>query len=350
MAKQGGRGLDGRRPGDSPPVLDEARYLGRRSILRALGVGGALAATGPRVLAQDPGKGPVDGPGEGVLDPETDYPISRVWGPPWEPAGGRDLYPARRNPAFAGGRPITPEDTAARHNNYYEFLPGRAGPVYRYTEAFEARPWSVRIEGEVEEARDVDLDDIAKIAPLEERIYRLRCVEAWSMVVPWTGIPMKSFVEWCRPTAKAKFVRFTSFDKPDQSPGVRQSPQYPWPYYEGLYLDEAMHPLTMLVTGIYGHGLPAQHGAPLRVIVPWKYGYKSPKGIAKVKFLEHRPGTFWSELHPEEYPFLSNVEPHVPHPRWSQATERDLQTGDRIRTLPYNGYAEEVAGLYGTRR
>lgn len=166
------------------------------------------------------------------------------------------------------------------------------------------------------------------------------------MTVPWTGLSMSAFVKWCKPKPAAKFVRFVSFLRPDQAPGQKKAKQYPWPYYEGLTLAEATNPLALLVTGIYGHGLPVQHGAPLRVIVPWKYGYKSPKSFVRVEFTAEQPGTFWSDLQPTEYPFTSNVDPEKPHPRWSQATERDIATGDRRPTLPYNGYGAEVASLY----
>ena len=166
------------------------------------------------------------------------------------------------------------------------------------------------------------------------------------MTVPWTGLPLADFVRWCRPKPTARFVRFVSFNKPDQAPGMRRAPWYDWPYYEGLRMDEALHPLTLLTTGIYGHGLPAQHGAPIRVVVPWKYGYKSPKSIVRVEFVTEQPLTFWEERQPREYPFLSNVEPDVPHPRWSQRSERDIATGDRRPTLLYNGYANEVGKLY----
>lgn len=166
------------------------------------------------------------------------------------------------------------------------------------------------------------------------------------MVVPWTGVPLAAFVAWCKPKAKARFLKLTSFLRPEQAPGQRKADHYPWPYYEALRLDEARHPLAFLVTGIYGHGLPVQHGAPLRIAVPWKYGYKSAKSFVRVDFTAEQPGTLWNDLQPAEYGFLSNVDPATPHPRWSQATERDLATGDRIPTEPYNGYADLVADLY----
>ena len=331
-----------RRGPDQPPVLEEKAWLERRAVLKALGFGGMLAglpSCGLGYSAQED-----EAAREGFT--LTEYPPSKRWVPDSKPAGGAEAYPAKRNDEFEGGRPITPEDIAAQHNNFYEFYPGRAGPVYRYVDGFELRPWKVEIAGLVEEERKVDIDEIAAIAPLEERIYRFRCVEAWSMVVPWTGLPMAEFVKWCKPKPEAKYLKFTSFLRPSQAPGQKKADHYPWPYYEGLRMDEAMHPLAMIVTGIFGHGLPTQHGAPIRTVVPWKYGYKSAKSFVKVEFTKEQPGTFWSDLQPTEYPFLSNVEPQVPHPRWSQASERDLATGDRIPTLPYNGYADAVGGMY----
>lgn len=316
-------------------MIEEGTWLERRTLLKALGFGGLLAGL-PQVGEEDARKR-----GFAV----DSYPSSPRWVPKWEPAGGASLYPAARNPLFRGGRALTPEDAAAKTNNFYEFLPGKAGPVYKHVKKFEARPWSVEIAGLVAEPRTVDVDELARIAPLEERIYRFRCVEAWSMVVPWTGIPMAAFVAWCRPKPEAKFLRFTSFLKPDQARGQKKADWYPWPYYEGLRLDEARHPLAMIATGIFGHGLPAQHGAPIRVVVPWKYGYKSPKSFVRVEFTAQEPATFWNDEQPDEYSFLSNVDPSVPHPRWSQAHERDLATGDRFPTAPFNGY-DEVAALY----
>lgn len=333
-----------RRASDMPPAIEEAVWLDRRKLVQAMGYGGLLAGL--------PGSGSVFAQDEAEIEARgfstTKYPASERWVPEWEPAGGRGLYPAARNDAFRGGRAICPEDSAAKHNNFYEFLPGRAGPVYKHTDKFEARPWQIEIAGEVEEPRKVDVDEIARIAPLEERIYRFRCVERWSMVVPWTGLPMAAFVRWCKPKPTARFLAFTSFLKPKQAPGQKRK-NYPWPYYEALRMDEAVHPLTLMVTGIFGHGLPAQHGAPIRVIAPWKYGYKSPKSIVKVEFTASQPHTFWEDLQPKEYPFLSNVDPEVPHPRWSQAVEHDVFTGDRFPTKLFNGY-DEVAALYPERK
>ena len=181
---------------------------------------------------------------------------------------------------------------------------------------------------------------------LEERVYRFRCVEAWAMIVPWTGFPLSKLLELVKPTAEAKFVRFETFYRPTQAPGFADT-NYPWPYTEGLRLEEAMNPLALLATGIYGKPLPKQHGAPIRLVVPWKYGYKSIKSIVKIDLVAKQPATLWETLLPSEYPFESNVDPAVPHPRWSQATERLIDSGDRVRTQPYNGYGSYVAKLYG---
>ncbi len=331
------------------PVADENAWLDRREVLKALGCAGGMLASAPFAACQEP---PL---ASGVEEnPKTDYPRSARWAPGWEPAGGRALYPAKRNESFPIRRSLNPEDDPASHNNFYEFLPDRAGPVHRSIEGFVPRPWQIAIAGEVEEPKTIDLDEIPKIAPLEERLYHFRCVERWSMVVPWTGIPLAKFVEWCRPKSSGRFVRFVSFgprdltadQKAHEPPGFKQASHYPWPYYEGLRLDEAVSELALLVTGIYGHGLPMQHGAPVRVIVPWKYGYKSPKSIVRIEFTKEQPPTFWNDVAPHEYGFLSNVEPDVPHPRWSQAKEWDITTREFMPTQLYNGYGDYVARLY----
>lgn len=239
--------------------------------------------------------------------------------------------------------PVTPEEVAGRYNNFYEFSEDKTA-VHRLAESFRLRPWQIEVGGLVEKPRTFDLDDLAKLSP-EERIYRFRCVEAWSMVVPWSGIPLARLLDQCRPLAKATHVKFTSFLRPEEAPNQKNH-KYDWPYYEGLRMDEARHDLTLLVTGAYGHALPAQHGGPVRVIVPWKYGYKSPKSIVKIELTNIEPHTFWNDQAPDEYSFLSNVDPAVPHPRWSQATERVIGTGERRATEPFNGYAEQVAALY----
>ncbi len=255
------------------------------------------------------------------------------------------LYPAPRNSAFTPDRPLTAERVAATYNNFYEFTLDK-DRVHKLAKNFKTRPWRIEVSGEVEKPFTIDIDTLVRKLPLEERLYRFRCVEAWSMAVPWTGIPMKKFIEMAKPTSQAKYVRFVTFLDPKQAPGQRTQSWYPWPYFEGLRMDEAMNELTMLVTGIYGHPLPNQHGAPIRLIVPWKYGFKSIKSIVSIEFTREQPRTFWNQLVPDEYDFLANVNPQMAHPRWSQATERIIPSGKRVPTLMYNGYAEYVADLY----
>ena len=241
-------------------------------------------------------------------------------------------------------RTLTPSSISGRYNNFYEFTTDKAA-VARLASGLTIDPWTIEVGGLVQKPFQIGFEDLVKKFPLEERIYRLRCVEAWSMVVPWVGFPFSKFVELCTPLAAAKYVRFMSFYRPEEAVGQREQ-EIPWPYYEGLRLDEAMNELTLMTTGIYGQPLPRQHGAPLRLIVPWKYGYKSAKSIVKIDFVAKQPRTFWNDLLPAEYTFLSNVDPDEAHPRWSQMSERDIGTGMRIPTLKYNGYAEFVTSLY----
>jgi len=326
-----------------PRVLTESEWLSRRQVLRALGYGGLSAgiAACSTSFADDDAPAVDDEPAA-----PAGYAPSERWVPSWAPPGEAEHWPPQRNAAYDPGRILTPEGVAATHNNFYEFYPYGARDLTRYTGDFEGRPWTVAVGGLVEEEFELDLDELGKLAPLEERYYRFRCVEAWSMTVPWVGYPLSALIERCRPTSEARYVRFVSFHDPEVAPGFARASHYPWPYYEGLRLDEAMNPLALCTLGIFGHALPTQHGAPFRVIVPWKYGYKSPKSIVRLEFTAEQPSTFWYDLQPSEYPFLSNVEPEVPHPRWSQADERDIATGDRRPTLLYNGYADEVGALY----
>ena len=234
---------------------------------------------------------------------------------------------------------------AGSYNNFYEFSLNKE-KVRELVENFITAPWPIAIGGMVEKPITMDVEDMLKLAPLEERVYRFRCVEAWAMVVPWTGFPLSKLIEKISPKPEAKYLRFETANRPDQMPGIKKLPNYPWPYFEGLRMDEAMHPLTMVVTGVYGKPLAKQHGAPLRIVVPWKYGYKSIKSIVKIDFIDKQPATFWETLGPDEYPFESNVNPAIPHPRWSQAIERIIDTGDSVKTQPFNGYGKEVARLY----
>ncbi len=261
-------------------------------------------------------------------------------------ANTKGPYPAKRNAEFTLDRDITEEAAAIGYNNYYEFHPTNKERVQFMTEKFVTTPWTIDVRGLVNKPKKYDLDDLLKRMPFEERLYRFRCVERWSMAVPWTGFPISALIKEVEPKPEAKFLRFVTINRPDQMPGMKMAPHYPWPYFEGLRMDEAMNPLSLFVTGVYGKPLPVQNGAPFRVITPWKYGYKSPKSIVTIEFVSKQPGTLWNELAPSEYGFYSNVNPDKSHPRWSQKTEQLIPTGERRRTLMYNGYESYVAGLY----
>ena len=239
---------------------------------------------------------------------------------------------------------VTDFEAITEYNNFYEFTTDK-GLVSRLAEDFRMSPWEVEVGGLVNNPKVYDLEELMKKFSVEDRIYRMRCVEGWSMVIPWTGFSLSKLLDEVEPTGSARFVRFeTSFD-PDQMPGQKRG-LYPWPYREGLRLDEAMHSLTILSTGLYGKDLLPQNGGPIRLVVPWKYGFKSIKSIVKIELVEDMPATMWSAIAPNEYGFYSNVNPEVSHPRWSQATERLIGENDRRPTLMFNGYADEVASLY----
>ena len=255
-------------------------------------------------------------------------------------------YPYPRSATFAGkDLRITDEEYATGYNNFYEFTTSKTR-VKRLTDRFVISPWDLEITGLVDKPLKTTVDELVATMPLEERVYRFRCVEAWSMIVPWTGFPLSKLIEKVRPKSEAKFVKFTTFFRPEQAPGFNELKNYPWPYTEGLRMDEAMNPLTLVTTGMYGKPLPKQNGAPLRIVVPWIYGYKSIKSVFKIEFVADQPKTLWESLAPDEYPFESNVNPKVDHPRWSQKTERIIDTGNRINTQMFNGYGEYVAKLY----
>jgi len=265
----------------------------------------------------------------------------------WAAAAGPGVYQGRRNQAFVVDDALTPEKDVSSYNNFYEFGTGKGDPA-EYAGKMKTEPWTVTVEGEVARPRTFDIDALLKLAPIEERVYRLRCVEAWSMVIPWEGYSLSALLKQVEPTGKAKYVEFVSAVQPENMPGVRQG-ILDWPYVEGLRLDEAMHPLTMLVFGVYGKRLPNANGAPLRVAIPWKYGFKSGKSLVRIRLTEHMPRTSWIKAAPQEYGFYANVNPNVPHPRWSQATERRIGSGlfaPRVNTLMFNGYADQVASLY----
>jgi sulfoxide reductase catalytic subunit YedY len=252
---------------------------------------------------------------------------------------------AGRNPEFTLDRPMTPEWAATSFNNYYEFSTDKQA-VRKLAQNFRARPWTLEVTGDCAKPRVWGIEDLEREMPIEERLYRHRCVEAWAMAVPWLGFPLAELLRRAEPGAKARFVRFVSVNRPEEMPGIRFSGNYPWPYYEGLRLDEAMNPLAFLVTGVYGKPLPNQNGAPLRLAVPWKYGFKSGKAIVRIELVEKRPNTFWNVAVPREYGFYANVDPKRPHPRWSQAVEQMLPNMDRVATQAYNGYGKWVAALY----
>lgn len=325
--------LRSRRPWDRIPesqVTPEATYRNRRTILKDLGLGGlglaGLLASRTRDL-RAAGDGPYGH-------------VPEFWTQKWS-----DLFPATRNEKFHRPRGLTEERLFAGYNNFYEFSL-RKGRVKDLVGDFVTHPWEVEMSGEVEKKGKIGLDDLIRMGNLEERIYHFRCVEAWSANVPWTGYPLSQLVEKLKPSTKVKFVRFTTVMRPEQMPNQRgNGGGYPWPYYEALTLPEAMNELALLTFGIYGHPLNKQDGAPIRMVLPWKYGFKSIKSIVRIEFLEKKPGTFWSDIS-KEYGFYANTNPNYPHPRWSQATETFLNTRERIPTKLYNGYAQYVGPLY----
>ena len=250
---------------------------------------------------------------------------------------------ARKGP-FGTTEAPTPLKDVTSYNNFYEFGTGKEDPAER-AGSLKTRPWTVSVEGECAKPRRWDIDELLKLAAIEERVYRMRCVEGWSMVIPWNGYPLAELLKRAEPNSRAKYVEFTTLSDVSQLPGQRAA-VLDWPYVEGLRIDEAMHPLTLLTLGLYGDLLPNQNGAPVRVTVPWKYGFKSAKSIVRIRFTEHEPKTAWNKAAPREYGFYSNVNPAVEHPRWSQAKERRIGEWTKRPTLPFNGYAEQVAGLY----
>lgn len=262
-------------------------------------------------------------------------------------AGVTRIYPATRDSRFEYGRAETDPLAAARHTNFYEF--SRYKWVWKHVDAFQPEPWTISIEGLCRNPRKVNLEDLFRefASDFSERQYRHRCVETWAMTIPWTGFPLAKLLQAAEPLASATHVRFTTFFRPDEAPHQRGTVEYPWPYVEGLTLPEAMHDLSLLATGMYGKPLLKQHGAPVRLVVPWKYGYKSIKSIERIEFVDEEPATFWTTLAPDAYPFQSNVDPHVPRP-WPQHSETMLGTGERFATQPYNGYGEYVSDLYAS--
>ncbi|KAF0106773.1 MAG: putative sulfite oxidase subunit YedY [Anaerolineaceae bacterium] len=308
----------------SSEITPESLYLSRRDWLKVMGIvsaGALLAACAPKLSG-------ITATGSGS-SPETQ--------------GAPVPDNAHGQTADEFGNPLNTFDEIANYNNYYEFSTAKDA-VASLAADFKSTPWAVEVDGLVQNPRTWSLDELLRFEQ-KERVYRLRCVEAWSMVIPWTGFQLSDLLAEAAPMASAKYVEFTTLMDEEQMPGVG-SRFYPWPYTEGLRLDEAMHRLTILATGLYGKPLPNQDGAPLRLVVPWKYGFKSIKAIVRIRLTEERPQTFWNTIAPDEYGFYSNVNPEVDHPRWSQATERRIGELSRRDTLMFNGYGGEVAGLY----
>jgi methionine sulfoxide reductase catalytic subunit len=262
-------------------------------------------------------------------------------------ASGRQKINAYAKSKYSTDEKLTPYDDVTSYNNYYEFGTSKTDPSIE-SRLFKPAPWTVSIEGAVKKNKQIGIEDIFKLAPLEERIYRMRCVEGWSMVIPWVGFSLAKLIQWAEPTANAKYVEFTSLSDDLMMPGQRMR-VLDWPYVEGLRMDEAMNPLTLLAVGLYGEMLPNQNGAPMRLVVPWKYGFKGAKAIVKIRFTETMPKTAWMKAGPNEYGFYANVNPTVDHPRWTQSSERRIGGGlftPRIKTQMFNGYAEQVGQLY----
>jgi sulfoxide reductase catalytic subunit YedY len=307
---------------ESVPVLPseitpKSQYLSRRDFLKAAGI-----VTGTALLAAC-----APGVSEQAANPGTEAPVPQADGKVDEK-----------------GDPANSFEEITNYNNFYEFSTDKQA-VAKLSKDFKSEPWTVEVSGLVNNPKIYGVEDLLKKFPQEERIYRLRCVEAWSMVIPWNGFPLASLLQEVEPTSDAKYVRFETVYNPEQMPG-QKSPFYPWPYQEGLRLDEAMNDLTLLATGLYGEMMPSPNGAPIRLVVPWKYGFKSIKSIVKIELVDYEPETLWNTVAPNEYGFYSNVNPQVSHPRWSQTTERRIGELGRRATHMFNGYAEQVAYLY----
>jgi sulfoxide reductase catalytic subunit YedY len=306
----------------SSEITPKSLYLSRREFLRGAGVAGAAAV------------------GAGLLD-EFALPDSAYAASGSTPTGKIDGV---RKSSFSTSEKQNSLKDISNYNNYYEFSTDKYEPAER-AKNFKTRPWTITVDGAVKKKKTWDIDEFLKLAPPEERIYRHRCVEGWSMVMPWIGFPISALIQQADPLPKAKYLEFTTLLDMQQMPGLRV-PVLDWPYTEGLRMDEAMHPLAIFTFGLYGEILPNQNGAPLRINVPWKYGFKSAKGIVKITFTDNQPPTAWNKSAPNEYGFYSNVNPEVDHPRWSQAKERRIGEFFKRPTLMFNGYGDQVAGLY----
>ncbi|MCX8231638.1 MAG: protein-methionine-sulfoxide reductase catalytic subunit MsrP [Alphaproteobacteria bacterium] len=298
-------------------ATSESAYMNRRQLMKGAAAGTILAAAGP-VLSSAAHAATEEDP-------------------------SAHLYPVKQNMRYQLDREITPEKVNGTYNNFYEF--GSHKEIWRASQRLPLRPWTLRVDGMVENEMEFDIDDLLAKMPLEERLYRHRCVEAWSMSIPWSGFELSHLIKMVQPLGSAKYIELRSFVDKSFASGQRQF-WYPWPYVEGLTIEEGMNELTFMATGTYGHPAPPQHGAPLRIALPWKYGFKSVKSIVSITFTDKRPISFWEEVQAAEYGFWANVNPEFDHPRWTQATERVLGSSERVPTLLYNGYAEFVTGLY----
>jgi methionine sulfoxide reductase catalytic subunit len=304
-------------------ATSEDNHLNRRKLVQAMGLG-ALG-----IGALDLGM-----PGAAFAQSAAADPSAK-------------LYPARSNDRYGDPRPLTDEKLATTYNNFYEF--GSDKSIWRAAQKLPIRPWTIKVGGLVEKPFEIAFDDLLAKMQLEERVYRFRCVETWSMVVPWSGFPLKALVDFARPLGSAKYLEMKTASMPAVMPGMKEA-FYPWPYTDGLAIDEAANELAFIATGLYGKPLPKQDGAPLRLVTPWKYGFKQVKSIVSIDFVEKRPATFWESLASDEYGFWANINPQVAHPRWSQAMEKPLGSNERVPTQLYNGYGDQVAGLYANRK
>lgn len=318
-------------------ITPQAVFNDRRSFIQNAGFGlmaGAAAFASPKVFAATVNSGATEGAGRNK--------VSAVYKP-----GQRQKITNYSKTKYGAGEKLTPYEDVTTYNNFYEFGTDKGEPAVN-SRLFKPSPWTVSIEGEVKKNKTISIQDIYKLAPLEERIYRMRCVEGWSMVIPWIGFPLAQLIKFAEPTGNAKYLEFISLADPQQMPGVNL-PVLDWPYVEGLRMDEAMNPLTIMAVGLYGEQLPNQNGAPMRLVVPWKYGFKGAKSIVKIRFTEKMPLTSWMKAGPNEYGFYANVNPQVEHPRWTQSSEKRIGGGlfaGRIKTQMFNGYAEQVGQMY----
>ncbi|WP_328597167.1 protein-methionine-sulfoxide reductase catalytic subunit MsrP [Curvivirga aplysinae] len=301
-------------------LTDESHFRNRRNLIKGLAAGSILAAGGGSLL----------GSTSALANAPSPHPIE-------------DLFPSKLNPAYPLDRELTLEKYATSYCNFYEF--GSSKNITDEAQAMKLEPWTITFDGMVENEKKVDVYDLIRQMPMEERTYRHRCVEAWSMAVPWTGFAMKSLIDFAKPLSGAKYVRMETLEDKDTMPGLSAF-WYPWPYVEGLTIEEATNDLTFMATGIYGKPMPKQNGAPIRLVTPWKYGFKSIKSIVRITFTDERPVSYWEEIQASEYGFWANVNPDVPHPRWPQSHERVLGTNQRVPTMLYNGYGDYVADMY----